>query len=64
MDNARIYINPVSGSIKIIGPVDFVDHEGNVLETKENVKFCGCGLSKDKPNCDGSHRDKLVNKDN
>ena len=59
MDNARIYINPVSGSIKVIGPVDFVDGEGNILETKENVKFCGCGLSKDKPNCDGSHRDKV-----
>jgi len=58
MDNARIFINPESGSIKIIGPVDFVDREGNILETKENVKFCGCGLSKDKPNCDGSHKDK------
>jgi CDGSH-type Zn-finger protein len=28
----------------------------NVLETKENVKFCGCSLSKDKPWCDGSHK--------
>jgi len=26
------------------------------------VKFCGCGLSQDKPNCDGSHRDKLEKK--
>ncbi len=58
MENARIFINPESGSIKIIGAVDFVDREGNNLETKENVKFCGCGFSKDKPNCDGSHRDK------
>ena len=63
MTNARIFINPESGSIKIIGAVDFVDREGNVLETKENVKFCGCGLSKNKPNCDGSHRDKVVKKD-
>jgi len=46
MTNARIFINPVSGSIKIIGAVDFVDREGNILETKENVKFCGCGLSR------------------
>ena len=60
MDNARIFINPESGSIKIIGAVDFVDREGNILGTKENVKFCGCGLSKDKPNCDGSHRDKAT----
>ncbi len=63
MTNARIYINPVSGSIKIIGAVDFVDAEGNILETQENVKFCGCGLSKDKPQCDGSHRDKVAKKD-
>ena len=63
MTNARIYINPVSGSIKIIGAVDFVDAEGNILETQENVKFCGCGLSKDKPQCDGSHRDKDAKKD-
>ena len=63
MANARIYINPVSGSIKIIGAVDFVDAEGNILETQENVKFCGCGLSKDKPKCDGSHRDKVAKKD-
>ncbi len=63
MTNARIFINPESGSIKIIGAVDFVDREGNILETQENVKFCGCGLSKDKPNCDGSHRDKVVKKD-
>ena len=63
MTNARIFINPESGSIKIIGAVDFVDREGNILETKENVKFCGCGLSKDKPNCDVSHRDKVAKKD-
>ena len=56
MANPTIYINPVSGSIKILGTVDFVDAEGNILETKENVKFCGCSLSKDKPWCDGSHK--------
>ena len=57
MANPTIYINPVSGSIKILGSVDFVDAEGNILETKENIKFCGCSLSKDKPWCDGSHRE-------
>ena len=35
-----------------------VDVEGNVIETRENPKFCGCGLSKEKPNCDGSHKAK------
>ena len=56
MANPTIYINPISGSIKILGAVDFVDADGNFLETKEHVKFCGCSLSKDKPWCDGSHK--------
>ena len=62
MTNARIFINPESGSIKIIGAVDFVDREGNILETKENVKFCGCGHSQEKPFCDGSHKGFLDKK--
>ena len=36
--------------------VDIVDAEGNVIESIENPKFCGCGYSKDKPWCDGSHK--------
>ena len=34
-----------------------VNAEGEVLETLENPKFCGCGLSKGKPFCDGSHKE-------
>ena len=36
-----------------------VDADGNVLETLENPKFCGCGQSKEKPFCDGSHKGLL-----
>jgi 2-oxopent-4-enoate/cis-2-oxohex-4-enoate hydratase len=54
-----IFINPRSGSIRVTGEVDFVDSEGNVLETRADFKLCGCGLSKDKPWCDGSHKAKL-----
>jgi CDGSH iron-sulfur domain-containing protein 3 len=43
----------------VTGEVDFVDSEGNVLETRADFKLCGCGLSKDKPWCDGSHKAKL-----
>jgi CDGSH-type Zn-finger protein len=56
-DNAKVFINPKSGSIRITGTVDFVDVDGNVTSTVENPKFCGCGLSKDKPFCDGSHKE-------
>ncbi len=55
MDTPTIFVNPKSGSIKISGEVNVVDVDGNVVETKENPKICGCGLSKDKPWCDSSH---------
>jgi CDGSH-type Zn-finger protein len=29
---------------------------GNVLETRTDFKLCGCGRSKEKPFCDGSHK--------
>lgn len=56
MTNPKVFINPKSGSIRLTGTVDIVDSEGNVTETIENPKFCGCGLSKDKPWCDSSHK--------
>ena len=40
-----------------------VDSEGNVIETIENPKFCGCGHSQEKPFCDGSHKGFLDKKD-
>jgi 2-keto-4-pentenoate hydratase len=56
LTNSKVFINPKSGSIRLTGTVDIVDSEGNVIETIENPKFCGCGYSKDKPWCDGSHK--------
>jgi hypothetical protein len=58
-DNVKVFINPKSGSIKIAGAVDLVDIEGNVLETVTNIKLCGCGLTKEKPICDGAHKHKM-----
>jgi CDGSH-type Zn-finger protein len=58
-ENAKVCINPKSGSIRITGTVEMVDSEGKVLETLENPKFCGCGQSKEKPFCDGSHKGLL-----
>ena len=62
-DNPQIFINPRSGSIRITGDVDFVDAEGNVIKTESNIKLCGCGHSKEKPICDGSHKDFLPPKE-
>jgi CDGSH-type Zn-finger protein len=58
-ENAKVFINPKSGSIRITGEVDLVDSDGVVIETLENPKFCGCGQSKEKPFCDGSHKGLL-----
>ncbi|MEY3344297.1 MAG: hypothetical protein RL125_18 [Actinomycetota bacterium] len=46
-----------NGSIRVTGTVDFVDGDGNVVETKTDFSLCRCGHSKEKPMCDGSHRE-------
>ena len=45
-----------NGSIRVTGTVDFVDEDGNVVETKTDFSLCRCGHSKEKPFCDGSHK--------
>lgn len=39
--------------------VTLIDGEGNQLDSKAEVYLCRCGLSKNKPFCDGSHKDKF-----
>ena len=46
-----------NGSIRVTRTVDFVDAEGNVIESKSDFSLCRCGHSKEKPFCDGSHRE-------
>jgi len=46
-----------NGSIRVTGTVDFVDDEGNVIVSKSDFSLCRCGHSKEKPFCDGSHRE-------
>ena len=55
-DRVRIRIKP-NGSIRVTGTVDIVDADGNILETKTDFSLCRCGHSKDKPWCDGSHKE-------
>jgi CDGSH-type Zn-finger protein len=45
-----------NGSIRVTGTVDFVDADGNVLESKTDFSLCRCGHSKEKPFCDGAHK--------
>ena len=55
MSDSQVFQNPKSGSIKVTGLCQIVDVEGNVIKTVTDPKFCGCGLSQDKPFCDKSH---------
>jgi CDGSH-type Zn-finger protein len=55
-EKVKIFVKP-NGSIRVTGEVDFVDAQGNVIESKENFSLCRCGHSKEKPFCDGSHHD-------
>lgn len=42
--------------------VTLVDGEGKTFETKEQIYLCRCGLSKNKPFCDGSHKGNFESK--
>ncbi|HHW39376.1 MAG TPA: CDGSH iron-sulfur domain-containing protein [Bacillales bacterium] len=39
--------------------VTLVDGEGNQLDSKAEVYLCRCGLSKNKPFCDGAHKEQF-----
>jgi CDGSH-type Zn-finger protein len=47
-----------NGSLKIEGDFEIVDIDGNVygLDGRDRVSLCRCGLSKNKPFCDSSHK--------
>ena len=55
-DRVTMRIKP-NGSIRVTGTVDFVDADGSVVESKTDFSLCRCGHSKEKPYCDGSHRE-------
>jgi CDGSH-type Zn-finger protein len=49
-----------NGPYVIKGEVKVVDHNGNEFVPppgKDTVALCRCGASKNRPFCDGSHRD-------
>ncbi len=46
-----------NGSLKVDGDFEIVDKNGNAYDLggRTIVSICRCGLSKNKPFCDGSH---------
>jgi CDGSH-type Zn-finger protein len=58
MSSTKITVNN-NGSLRVEGDFEIVDKEGNTygLAGREIISICRCGLSKNKPFCDGSHRE-------
>lgn len=48
-----------NGPYIVSGDVELVDAEGNRFETKPKFSLCRCGLSENKPFCDGSHKENF-----
>jgi len=56
MAKTKLTINS-NGSVKVEGYFEIVDKNGNLygLQGREVLSICRCGLSKNKPFCDGAH---------
>jgi CDGSH-type Zn-finger protein len=46
-----------NGSILVEGPVVMIGPDGEEMEVREKFGLCRCGASKNKPYCDGAHKD-------
>lgn len=57
MASTKITVNN-NGSLIIAGDFEIVDKNGKVyhLGGREAVTLCRCGMAKNKPFCDGSHK--------
>ncbi len=60
MSKTTITINN-NGSFKVEGDFEIVDKSGNKYDLggRDVVALCRCGLSANKPFCDGAHKGKF-----
>lgn len=60
MAATKVIINS-NGSIKIEGDFEILDKNGNTYDLvgRDVIGLCRCGQSKNKPFCDGSHRENF-----
>ena len=58
MADSKIEIRE-NGPLRVTGPVDIVDKDGNHSPIPEGqwISVCRCGQSQNKPFCDSAHRD-------
>ncbi|MEM7347384.1 MAG: CDGSH iron-sulfur domain-containing protein [Chloroflexota bacterium] len=51
---------PYAGSLWVSGGIPVERADGEPFETRHRVTLCRCGLSENKPLCDGQHRTQAV----
>ena len=51
---------PIMGPLWVTGNVPIERADGEPMEVRSRVTLCRCGLSQNKPLCDGAHRRKKV----
>lgn len=49
-------VGPINGPLWVTGNIPVERSDGQPFETRNRVTLCGCGHSKSKPLCDGTHR--------
>lgn len=56
-DKTKITVNS-NGSLRIEGDISILDPQGNEygLQGRTVISLCRCGLSANKPFCDGAHK--------
>ena len=54
---------PIMGPLWVTGNIPVQRADGQPLETRNRVTLCRCGLSHNKPLCDGEHRRQCVRED-
>jgi len=47
---------PITGPLWVTGGIHIERSDGKPFESRNRVTLCNCGLSKNKPLCDGTHR--------
>lgn len=48
---------PIRGPLWVTGNISVERADGQPLETRNRIALCRCGFSKNKPFCDGTHRE-------
>ncbi|NLP35098.1 MAG: CDGSH iron-sulfur domain-containing protein [Clostridiales bacterium] len=59
---AKVTIQALDNAPYVVkGETELLDGQGNVIKTEKELHLCRCGLTKNAPDCDGSHQGKYQN---